>query len=110
MSLVDEEIQRFHEKLSDEGVYAAMYDAQYNAEWHRFRHILGVVDAAMETAGLMIDTRRQIIQHTLAGSPNEGDAIQRIKEFNEKVKELESRPPVPLSPWPNSISPPFPWR
>jgi hypothetical protein len=101
VNLVEEEIRRFQDKLSAEGTRAAMYDGQYSAEWYRFAHLLSVMDAAMEAASLMSDTRRQVIRHVLASAPNEGDAIQRLLDHNAKLLEIE-RSCNPALTWPRT--------
>lgn len=89
MNLVDQEIHRFHDQMASEGTYLAFsHDPVYAAEWHRFRHLLILMDSAMDDAGLMGDTRRGIIRHVLFGSPNEADAIQRLQDTETALKQL----------------------
>jgi flagellar biosynthesis regulator FlaF len=89
---VREAIHRYMMRFPDAG-NAALNDPMFAALWKQMERTLVAADIAMQDEGLDHEQRRRVVSSALYGGPDAEEALQRMTQFDEQVKVMETTSP-----------------
>lgn len=97
MSLLDsEQLIRDHLNGNPEAQHAVLHDAEYAAEVHRLRTVLGNLDTVLVDEGLPADIRQRVLARLVADCLGTDEANARMRSRAQLVMDMFNKGVVPM--------------